>query len=337
VPVTYTAMVMAGPGELPRPEERAVPEPAPGQALVRLRASSMNYHDLVNLLGLIKGPWPRVPMTDGCGEVAAIGDGVRGLAVGDRVIVAFHPLWLDGPPTPAAKRECPGDTGDGCLQQYLCVAANALIKVPAHLTDLEAATLPCAGVTAWSALRSGGVQPGDVVVAMGTGGVSLFVVQLAKANGATVVLTSSSDDKLTIGKSLGADHLINYRRDPEWYTSVRELTNGRGADLVVDVGGPDTLGKAVLATRMGGYVAIVGVLSGVGAAEVPVSYAMTRNIRLEGITVGSVADHAALCRAMSASALRPHISHTLAWDQMDEAMRVLQANEHVGKIAITIP
>jgi NADPH:quinone reductase-like Zn-dependent oxidoreductase len=335
--LTSTAMVMAGPGERPQPEQRPVPEPAPGEAVVRVRASSMNYHDFVNLLGLINGPWPRVPMTDGCGEVTAVGDGVRNVAVGDRVIVAFHPLWLQGPPTPAMKRLCPGDTGDGLLQQHFCVAANALVHAPVHLSDAEAATLPCAGVTAWSALRGGGVQPGDVVVAQGTGGVSLFVVQLAKANGATVVLTSSSDEKLAVGASLGADHLVNYRAEPDWHTRVREITGGRGADVVVDVGGPDTLGKAVLATRMGGYVAIVGVLSGVGGAEVPVSYAMTRNIRLEGITVGSVADHAALCRAMETSAIHPHISHTLAWDQMDEAKRVLQANEHVGKISITIP
>jgi NADPH:quinone reductase-like Zn-dependent oxidoreductase len=337
VPVTYTAMVMPGPGELPRPQQRDMPEAAAGEAIVRVRASSMNYHDLVNLRGLIKGPWPRVPMSDGCGEVAALGHGTRGVAVGDRVVAAFHPLWLQGPPTPAAKRECPGDTNDGCLQQYLRIAATALIPAPPHLSDVEAATLPCAGVTAWSALRSGGLQPGDVVVAQGTGGVSLFVVQLAKAHGATVILTSSSDDKLAIGASLGADHLVNYRREPDWHTRVREITDGRGADIVVDVGGPDTLGKAVLAARMGGYVAIVGVLSGVGGAEVPVAVAMTRNVRLEGITVGSVADHAALCRAMTAAQIRPYISHTLPWDRIDEAMRVMAANEHVGKIAITVP
>ena len=335
--MTYTAMVMAGPGELPQPQSRPIPEPAAGEAVVRIRASSMNYHDLVNPRGLIKGPWPRVPMTDGCGEVVAVGEGVRGVAVGDRVIAAFHPLWLQGPPTPAVKRECPGDTGDGCLQQHLRIAADALVPAPAHLSDLEAATLPCAGVTAWSALRAGGLQPGQVVVAQGTGGVSLFVVQLAKATGATVVLTSSSDDKLAIGAALGADHTINYRREPDWHTRVREITGGRGADLVVDVAGPDTLAKSILATRMGGFVAITGVLTGVGGAEIPVSYAMTRNIRLEGITVGSVADHHALCRAMEASTIRPHISHTLPWDRMDEAMRLLDANEHVGKIAIAVP
>jgi NADPH:quinone reductase-like Zn-dependent oxidoreductase len=337
VPVTYTAMVMAGPGELPQPEERDVPEPAPGEAVVRIRASSMNFHDVVNLRGLIKGPWPRVPMTDGCGEVVAVADGVRNVATGDRVIAAFHPLWLQGPPTPEVKRVCPGDTGDGCLQQYLRITANALVRVPGHLSDTEAATLPCAGVTAWSALRAGGLEPGQVVVAQGTGGVSLFVVQLAKLSGATVVLTSSSDEKLAIGASLGADHLINYRADPEWHRTVRAITGGRGADLVVDVAGPQTLGKSVLATRMGGFVAITGVLSGVGDAQVPVSYAMTRNIRLGGVTVGSVADHEALCRAIEVSGIRPHISHTLPWDRLDEAMRLLDANEHVGKVAITVP
>jgi NADPH:quinone reductase-like Zn-dependent oxidoreductase len=276
-------------------------------------------------------------MTDGAGEIAAVGDGVRNVSVGDRVIGAFHPLWLQGPPTPAVKRECPGDTGDGWLQQYMRVSAQAVVPTPAHLSDSEAATLPCAGVTAWSALRTGGLQPGDVVVAQGTGGVSLFVVQPAKAAGATVILTSSSDAKLEIGKSLGADHTINYRTTPDWHTEVRQITGGRGADLVVDVAGPETLGKSVLATRMGGYVAITGVLTGVGATEIPLSYAMTRNTRLEGITVGSVADLAALCRSIDASQVHPQISHTLTWDRMDEAMRLLEANEHVGKIAISIP
>jgi NADPH:quinone reductase-like Zn-dependent oxidoreductase len=250
---------------------------------------------------------------------------------------AFHPQWKGGPPTAHNRRQVLGDTRDGCLQQYLAVEADALVPVPAHLTDLEAATLPCAGVTAWSALRAGRLRAGHVVVAQGTGGVSLFVVQLAKAHGATVILTSSSDDKLAVGASMGADHLVNYRTVPDWHERVRELTGGHGADIVVDVGGSDTLGRSVLAARMGGTVAIVGVLTGHATAQIPLSVAMMRNIVLVGITVGSVADHHDLGRAVAAAGIRPAISHTFAWDDLPEAMRVLAANEHIGKVAITIP
>ncbi len=174
-------MVMDGPGEAPRPESRPVPEPGPGQAVVAVRASSLNYHDLVNLMGLIRGPWPRVPMTDGCGEVVAVASDVRDVAVGDRVVGAFHPLWLDGVLTREKLRVTPGDTGDGWLQQHMVYPANALVAAPAHFSDGEAATLVCAGVTAWSALRAGDVKPEDVVVTQGTGGVSLYAVQLATA------------------------------------------------------------------------------------------------------------------------------------------------------------
>ncbi len=333
--MTYTARVMPGAGLPLEIDKRPVPRPRSGEAVVRLRATSMNFHDYVNLVGLIPGPWPRVPMTDGCGEVVSVGEGVSKIAVGDRVTIAFYPRWPSGPPTAAVKRECPGDTGDGCLQQYFCVPASALVQVPAYLSDLEAATLPCAAVTAWMALRGGGIKAGDVVVVEGTGGVSLFVLQLAKASGATVVLTSSSDEKLAVGRSLGADHLVNYCEKADWHREVLQVTDG-GADIVVDVGGPDTLGKAVQAVRVAGYVAMVGVLTGVGTAGISVAAAMSRNVRLEGITVGSVADHIDLCRAMDAARIRPHISHTLGWDQMSEAVRVLQANEHVGKIAIEI-
>ncbi len=335
--MTYTAMVMPAAGAPLEAVERDVPDPDAGEAVVRMRASSLNFHDHVNLLGLIRGPWPRVPMTDGVGEVVAVGGGVANVAVGDRVVVAFFPRWLQGPATFGAKRDCPGDTYDGCLQQFHRGPAAGLVKVPDYLSDLEAATLPCAAVTAWTSLRGGGVKAGDVVVVEGTGGVSLFVVQLAKLSGATVVLTSSSDAKLAVGAALGADHLVNYRTTPDWDREVMALTDRRGADIVVDVGGPDTVAQAVRSVRVGGYVAIVGVLTGAGGAEVPVATVMGRNIRLEGITVGSVADHVELCRALEQAEIHPHISHTFGWDKMDEAVRVLAAQEHVGKIAIEIP
>jgi NADPH:quinone reductase-like Zn-dependent oxidoreductase len=334
---TSLAMVMAGPGGPLQLDTRAVPRPGPGEAVVRVRATSLNYHDLVNLMGLIEGPWPRVPMTDAAGEVVAVGSGVDAPAVGDRVISAFHPDWLDGRPNPEAKRQTPGDRSDGWLQQYRLAPATSLIPVPVHLSDVEAGTLTCAATTAWSALEEGGIGPGDVVVTQGTGGVSLFAVQLAKARGATVILTSSSDDKLHIGRSLGADHLVNYRTTPGWDREVRSLSAGRGADLVVDIGGADTLGRSVASVRMDGTVAIVGVLGGFGAAEIPVSTAMLQNIHLVGITVGSVMAHRQMCQAVADAEIRPHISHEFDWDQVPEATAVMQANAHVGKIAIRIP
>jgi NADPH:quinone reductase-like Zn-dependent oxidoreductase len=333
----YTAMVMPEAGKPVEPVERPIPRPGPGEVVVRVRASSLNYHDVVNLMGLIKGPWPRVPMSDGAGAVVAIGDDVRTFSVGDRVIGTFHPRWLDGRLTRAVRAAVPGDTEDGWLQQYILFPVDALVPAPSHLTDVEAATLVCAGTTAWSALRGARVQPGDVVVTQGTGGVSLFAVQLAKAHGATVILTSSSDDKLAIGRSLGADHLVNYRDTPDWERAVREITSGEGADLVLDLGGPESLGRSIRATRMDGHVAIIGVLSGFGDAAIPVGDAMTRQIHLFGVSVGSVAAHRAMSAAVEANGIRPHISHTFDWSELAEAVRVQQANEHIGKIAIEIP
>jgi NADPH:quinone reductase-like Zn-dependent oxidoreductase len=337
LPDRYSAMMISEAGAMPELVERPLVAPGPGEVVVRMRATTMNFHDLVNLKGLIRGPWPRVPMSDGAGEIAAIGPGVRRVAVGDRVNTAFHPTWLAGRPTPARKRHILGDTCDGCLQQYVTISAEAVIKVPAHLSDIEAATLPCAGLTAWSSLREGACSVGDVVVAQGTGGVSLAVVQLAKAHGATVILTSRSDAKLAVGATLGADHLVNTTQFPEWHLVVRELTGGRGADIVVDVGGSTSLGRSVQACAMDGTVAIVGVLGGFGGAEIPVGVAMMANIHLVGITVGSVADHEDLCRTLEVTGIRPYVSHTLAWTEMPEAMRIMEANEHIGKIAVTIP
>lgn len=331
------AVVMPAPGAPLERERRPVPEPAADEVLVRVRASSMNYHDLVNLQGLIAGPWPRVPMTDAAGEVVAVGRAVRGVEPGARVISTFHPAWLDGPPTRDGKWETPGDGCDGWLQQYRLATARSLAPAPAHLDDLEAATLPCAATTAWSALEAAATGPGDVVVAQGTGGVSLFVLQLAKARGARVVLTSSSPAKLVVGARLGADHLVDTSAEPQWHQAVRACTDGRGADLVVDVGGPSTLGHSVRAVRTAGTVAIVGVLGGAGDARIPVAVAMTRNVHLVGITVGSVAAHRAMSACVREAQIRPHISHRLAWEDLPEAVSIMRRRAHVGKIAIAVP
>jgi NADPH:quinone reductase-like Zn-dependent oxidoreductase len=336
IPDRQQAIVMNGPGAPLEKVERSVEEPGPGQVLVKVKASSLNFHDNVNLMGLLPGPWPRVPMSDGAGEVVAVGPGVDGLQVGDRVMGAFHPSWLDGPPTPEAKRELPGDTGDGWLQQYRVADVTGLVRTPDYLSDLEAATIPCAGVTAWSALVEANIGEGDVVVTQGTGGVSLFAVQLARALGATVILTSSSDDKLEVGSDLGATHLINYRTTPQWDTEVKRLTTGRGADLIVDLGGPATLAQSVHSARVGGTVAVIGLLSGFDMVPISVAEVMLNNLRVIGITVGSVREHAELCELMSKAGIKPHISHVFDWEKLEEALGVMRAGEHVGKIALTI-
>jgi NADPH:quinone reductase-like Zn-dependent oxidoreductase len=341
IPDRQQAMVMSGPGAPLEKLERPVGEPGPGQVLVKVKASSLNFHDNINLMGLLPGPWPRVPMSDGAGEVVAVGPGSDGLQddlkVGQRVMGAFHPGWLDGPPTPESKLELPGDSEDGWLQQYRVANATGLVRTPDHLSDVEAATIPCAGVTAWSALKEANVGEGDVVVTQGTGGVSLFAVPLARTLGATVILTSSSDDKLKVGSDLGATHLINYRSTPDWETEVKRMTAGRGADLVIDLGGPATLAHSLHSTRVGGTVAVIGVLSGFDTAPISVAEVMLNNLRVIGITVGSVRAHRELCALISNAGIKPQISHVFDWEKVDDALEVMRAGEHVGKIALTIP
>lgn len=315
--------------------DRRTPEPAAGQALVRVGGSCLNFHDTVVVRGLIPGlRYPLVPLSDGCGEVVALGDGVSRVSIGDRVTANFYPDWLEGRPTPRAKRRIIGERLDGWCAEYIAIEADALVRAPAHLDELEAATLPCAALTAWSALGEASVRPGDLVVVQGTGGVSLFTLQFAKAIGASVLLTSSSDEKLERGRSLGADHLVNYREHPDWASRVVEISDGRGADVVVDVGGQETLGQAVLATRMDGHVSLVGVLSGYGAAEIPVAIAMTRNIAIKGITVGSRRDFEAMNAFIEQHSIRPVISDTFEMADLSSAVEHIEQGRHFGKVAI---
>jgi NADPH:quinone reductase-like Zn-dependent oxidoreductase len=337
IPDRQHAIIMTGPGEPVQTVERPVGQPGPGEVLVKVNASSLNFHDNANLMGLLPGPWPRVPMSDGAGEVVSVGPGVVGLQVGDRVMGAFYPGWFDGPPTPEVKRELPGDSSDGWLQQYRVADSTGLVRTPAHLSDVEAATIPCAGVTAWSALVEANIGDGDVVVTQGTGGVSLFAVQLARTLGATVISTSSSDDKLKVVSDLGATHLINYRSTPDWETEVRRLTAGSGANLIVDVAGPATLARSLHSAAVGGTIAVIGVLSGFDLAPIAVAEVMVNNLRVIGLSVGSVRAHREVCEVVSKAAIKPHISHVIDWQQLDEALRVMRAGEHVGKIALTIP
>ena len=317
-------------------DTRDRPEPGPGEVLLRLRASCLNYHDYVVLQGRSPVDYPRVPLSDGCGEVIGTGPGVARLAVGDRVAPNFFVGWASGRPTLEDWRNVLGDSIDGCAQDYLSVPAAGVAKVPAHLTDLEAATLPCAGLTAWNALVEPGLVAGETLLVQGTGGVSIFALQFGKALGAEVIVTSSSDEKLERARGLGADHTVNYRRTPEWQASVREITDGRGADLIVDVGGRDTLARSVKAAAVGDRIALVGVLGGFGDAPFNPSATFSKHLRLYGIGVGSREDFDAMNRCVAQHRLRPVVSDVFPLEETADAARLLERGGHFGKIAVSI-
>ena len=243
---------------------RPVAEPGPGAITVRLRASSLNYHDYAVVSGLWGPSEPRIPMSDGAGEVEAVGPGVTEYTVGDRVVSTFFPTWLEGAPRVEGFATVPGDGIDGYARDRVTAPAAAFTHAPRGWDHAEAATLTTAALTAWRALHAdAGLKGGDVVLVQGTGGVSLFALQFAKAAGATVIATSSSDAKLERLRALGADHLINYRADPAWGDTARRLTDGRGVDHVLDVGGPGTLEQSMAAVRVGGHISVIGILTGV--------------------------------------------------------------------------
>jgi NADPH:quinone reductase-like Zn-dependent oxidoreductase len=316
--------------------ERPDPRPGAGQLLVKMRAWSLNYRDLLIVKGLYnpKLRLPLVPLSDGVGEVVELGEGVSRVRTGDRVAGLFMQGWLDGPVTEAKTKTSLGGGGaDGLLAEYVVLNHEGVIPVPAHLTDEEAATLPCAGLTAWHALISeGGVKAGDAVLIQGTGGVSLFGLQFARLNGARVIATSSSDDKLARVLKLGASDGINYKTKPDWEEGVRELTGGGGVDHVVEVGGAGTLGKSLRAVRVGGRIYLIGVLSGGGQVN-PMPILM-KNVRVQGIYVGSRAMFEAMNRAITLHQLRPVIGQVFPWTEAREALRYLESGAHFGKIAL---
>ncbi|WP_047129046.1 zinc-dependent alcohol dehydrogenase family protein [Xanthomonas arboricola] len=309
-------------------------QPARGQIRVRLHASSLNFHDL----GVVSGQMPtadgRIPMSDGAGVVEAVGPEVDEFAVGDHVVSTFFPEWLDGEPLHAGFATTPGDGVDGYARSAVVAAAHAFTHAPAGYSHAEAATLTTAGVTAWRALVvNGGLKAGDSVLVLGTGGVSIFALQFAKAMGATVIATSSSDEKLAKARALGADHVINYREHAEWSAQVLEITNGRGVDHVVEVGGPGTLAQSIRAARVGGHIALIGVLTG-AAGPVPTAEMMGRQQRLQGLVVGSRTHQQQLVRALDALPLRPVIDRAFALDDIAEAFALQQAGGHLGKIVL---
>jgi len=268
--------------------------------------------------------------------VEQVGSGVKQFAAGDRVIGSFFESWLSGEPSAAKMQAALGGAVDGVLAEYRVFPAHALIKTPAHLSDVEAASLPCAGLTAWNAVvKLGGIRPGQTVLTQGSGGVSLFALQFAKMSGARVIATSSSDAKIERLKALGADGTINYRSTPDWGKKARELT-GHGVDLVVEVGGVGTLNESIRATRIGGTIAFIGVLAGPPPANSRLPLMVMQQQRLQGVTVGSIEDLQAMCNAIAAHEMKPVIDRTFAFDQVKDAFAHMASGAHFGKVAIAI-
>jgi len=309
--------------------------PGAGEIRVRLHASSLNFHDYsVVALGRLGSAPARIPMADGAGVVEAIGAGVSEFAVGDHVVSTFYPDWLAGAPNVVGFGRVPGDGLDGYAREAVVTPATWFTRAPQGWSHAEAATITTAGVTAWRALVvDGWIKAGDVVLVMGTGGVSICALQMAKAMGATVVATSSSDEKLERVRALGADHLINYRSEPEWGAKVMALTGGRGADIVVEVGGAGTLAQSIGAVAMGGHIAMIGVLTG-PVGQVPTAMLMGKQATVKGIIVGSRTHQQDMVRGMEATGIRPVIDKSFPLERIGDAFCHEESGAHLGKIVL---
>ena len=331
------AITLRSPGGLDNLRAADLPDPGapgPGEIRVRLHASSLNYHDL----GVVSRPgWQadgRIPMSDGAGAVEAVGAGVAEFRPGDCVVSCFFPTWQDGPATLGDFSTVPGDGVDGYARRVVTCPATHFTPAPRGFSHAEAATLTTAGLTAWRALVvEGGLKAGDTVLVLGTGGVSVMALQMAKLMGAAVVATSSSDAKLERVRALGADHTVNYKQHPDWGAKVRDWTGGRGVDHVVEVGGPGTLAQSIAAVRVGGRIALIGVLTGRGG-EVPTGALMAKQARLQGLIVGSRREQMDMVRAIEATGFRPVIDRSFPLGQIADAFRHQASGTHFGKICL---
>ncbi|HWL81438.1 MAG TPA: NAD(P)-dependent alcohol dehydrogenase [Roseomonas sp.] len=330
-------IMVRAPGGLDRLELVDMPEPGapgPGEIRVRLHASSLNYHDFGVVSGGMKTADNRIPMADGAGVVEAVGEGVEEFAPGDHVVSCFFPGWQDGPPTVGDFSAVPGDGVDGYAREAVIRPASWFTLAPFGYSHAEAATLTTAGLTAWRALVvDGGLKAGDVVMVLGTGGVSIFALQIAKRMGATVIATSSSDAKLERLRSLGADHTLNYRQHADWGARARDWTGGRGVDHIVEVGGPGTLEQSITAVRVGGHISLIGVLTG-RKGEVPTAALMAKQARLQGLIVGSRRHQRDFVRALDATGLRPVIDRSFPLAAIADAFRHEESGRHFGKICL---
>jgi NADPH:quinone reductase-like Zn-dependent oxidoreductase len=324
--------------------EQADPTPGKGEVVVKMRTISLNFRDAAIIAkggysaGAADAP-PIIPFSDGCGIVAAIGEGVRRVAVGDRVSTLFFPNWQAGPPTPD-KRDGPlGSPGaPGAARELALFPETAVSKVPDYLTDEEVATLPCAALTAWRAMFvDARLEPGDTVVLQGTGGVSIFGLQFAKAAGLRTIITSSSDEKLARATVLGATHTVNYKDVPDWHRPVRKLTGGRGADFIMEVGGAGTLIESLKSVRMAGHIAVIGVLTDASAppAKLSASVMIATAAKVQGLSVGSREMFEAMCRALTLHRIRPVVDRVLPWTDARLAVEEMARGSHFGKIVLT--
>lgn len=319
--------------------ERPAPSPGHGQVLVRMRAVSLNYRDLLMVGGVYsRGPAMAgtiTPFSDGCGVVEAVGEGVTRVKPGDRVSTLFFQNWTSGRATVEKLTSALGSPIPGAGAELQVFSQEGVSKVPDFLTDEEVATLPCAGLTAWRGLfEDARLEPGDTVVLQGTGGVSIFGLQFAHAAGLRTIITSSSDAKLERARLLGADHLVNYRATPEWSRPVREATGGVGADFIMEVGGAGTIQQSLRAVRIGGHIAIIGVVAGAGEGVNP-GVLIGNNAKLQGLSVGSREMFEAMCRAIALHGIRPVVDKVFPFTEVREAFRAMQAGEHFGKIVLT--
>lgn len=316
---------------------RPEPLPGPGQVRLRMRASALNYRDLLvpeRGYGSRMQDLPLIMLCDGVGVADAIGQGVTGIKEGDRLCPLFFQSWLAGDPDEARLARSLGVETDGTMAEFMVLDQAGVAPAPPHLSDEEAAAIPTAGVTAWRALvTEGRVKAGDTVLVQGTGGVSLFALQFAKLHGAFVIVTSSGDNKLERAKALGADAVINYRTTAGWGKRAREITGGKGLDHIVEVGGQGTLPESLRAIRPGGTISMIGVLAG-GTMDARIGLVVTRHVRLQGITVGSRDDFAAMAGAITVSGLRPVVDRVFAFDELHPALDYLAGGQHFGKICI---
>ncbi|MEZ4221034.1 MAG: NAD(P)-dependent alcohol dehydrogenase [Polyangiaceae bacterium] len=318
--------------------ERPDPALGPGQIRLSMRAASLNFRDLLMAQGAYnpKQPLPLIPASDGVGEVVELGAEVEDVKVGDRVCPIFAQGWLSGTPNKSMLRTTLGGPRDGTLCESMVVSAAAVVRVPDFLSDEAAATLPCAAVTAWSALVTlGRLRAGQVVLTQGTGGVAIFALQIAKLMGARVIVTSKSDEKLERARGLGADDIINYRQEPQWGRRARELTAGVGVDHVIEVGGGGTLGESLRAVRPGGTISVIGVLSGT-TSDVNLLPLLMQNVRMQGVIVGHRESFEALVAAVAQARLQPVVDRVFSLDETRAAFDHMASANHFGKIVVRI-
>lgn len=314
--------------------EREIPQPRKEEVLIRFKAASINARDAGIITGHYPVTYPRIPLSDGAGVIEAIGSQVNDYAVGDAVISCFYPFWESGEANLDNHRASLGLETDGILSEFYCLPASAIVPMPRHLSFAEAATLPCAALTAWSALMTKGrLRPGEHVLIQGTGGVAIFTLQLAKLLGAEVTVISSSDERLQRVEKMGADHLVNYITQPKWSEAVLEKTNGKGVDLVVELGGGETLSQSLKSVKVGGRISLIGVLTGVNAS-ISIADILFRHVQINGITVGHRQDFLALNKMLEYTQIRPVIEKSYSLNQIKDAYIQMAKGGHFGKLVI---